>query len=79
MVKNTFDIKKFSIELLNGCKSCQIKNYDKNEIITTYLVNRNMIYILLDGSADLIRYDFNGSQMIVEKYNKYDVFRRGFL
>ena len=28
----------------------------------------------MSGSADLIRYDFNGNQTIVEKFNKYDVF-----
>ena len=27
-----------------------------------------------NGSADLLRYDFNGNQTIVEKFNKYDVF-----
>ena len=28
----------------------------------------------MNGSADLIRYDFNGNQTIVEKYKEYDVF-----
>jgi len=74
MAKISFDIKKFANDVMNHCDRAQIKEFDKNEIITTYIVNRNMIFIVLDGSADLIRYDFNGNQTIVEKFNKYDVF-----
>ena len=51
-----------------------IKSFEKNEIITTYIVNRNQVCVVLEGSADLMRYDFNGNQMIVEKFNKFDVF-----
>ena len=74
MAKISFDIKKFANEIINNCEKAQVKEFDKNEIITTYIVNRNMIFIVLDGSADLLRYDFNGNQTIVEKFNKYDVF-----
>ena len=74
MLKKSFDIKNFSEKIINNCDKCQIKEFSKNEIITTYIVNRNMIFIVLEGSADLIRYDFNGNQMVVEKFNKYDVF-----
>ena len=74
MARNTFDIEKFSNEIMQNCDTCQVKEFAKNEIITTYIVNRNMLCVLLEGSADLIRYDFDGNQMIVEKFNKYDVF-----
>lgn len=74
MPKISFDIKKFSDNIIQYCDKAQVKEFDKNEIITTYIVNRNMIFIVLDGSADLLRYDFNGNQTIVEKFNKYDVF-----
>lgn len=74
MAKISFDIKKFANDIMNHCDKAQIKEFDKNEIITTYIVNRNMMFIVLDGSADLIRYDFNGNQTIVEKFNEYDVF-----
>ena len=74
MSKISFDIKSFSNDIITHCDKAQVKEFDKNEIITTYIVNRNMIFIVLDGSADLIRYDFNGNQTIVEKFNKYDVF-----
>ena len=74
MPKIFFDIKKFANDIALHCDKAQIKEFDKNEIITTYIVNRNMLFILLEGSADLIRYDFNGNQTIVEKYKEYDVF-----
>lgn len=74
MPKISFDIQKFSNNIIEHCSKAQVKEFEKNEIITTYIVNRNMIFIVLDGSADLLRYDFNGNQTIVEKFNKYDVF-----
>ena len=74
MAKVSFDIKKFANDIISNCDKAQVKEFDKNEIITTYIVNRNMLFILLYGTADLIRYDFNGNQTIVEKYKEYDVF-----
>ena len=74
MSRVSFDIKSFASKIINNCEKAQVKEFAKNEIITTYIVNRNMIFIVLEGSADLLRYDFNGNQTIVEKFNKYDVF-----
>jgi len=48
MAKLSFDIKKFSNDIIDHCDKCQIKEFDKNEIITTYIVNRNMLFILLN-------------------------------
>lgn len=69
-----FDIKEYASRLQTSCEKVQVKTFEKNEVITTYIVNRNQICIVLEGSADLMRYDFNGNQMIVEKFNQYDVF-----
>lgn len=69
-----FNIEDFCNKLINSCEKAQLKTFEKNEIITTYIVNRNQVCIVLEGSADLMRYDFNGNQMIVEKFNKFDVF-----
>lgn len=69
-----FDIKDYASRLQTSCEKVQVKTFEKNEVITTYIVNRNQICIVLEGSADLMRYDFNGNQMIVEKFNEYDVF-----
>lgn len=73
-MKNDFSIENFSQKLLTSCERVQLKTFEKNEIITTYIVNRNQVCIVLEGCADLMRYDFNGNQTIVEKFNKFDVF-----
>ncbi len=77
-MKNNFNIEEFSNKLVSSCEKIQQKNFEKNEIITTYIVNRNQICIVLEGSADLIRYDFNGNQMVVEKFKQYDIFGEVF-
>ena len=73
-MKSNFNIENFCQNLIASCDKIQEKNFEKNEIITTYIVNRKQVCIVLDGSADLMRYDFNGNQMIVEKFNKFDIF-----
>ena len=73
-MKNDFSIENFSRKLLTSCERVQLKTFEKNEIITTYIVNRNQVCIVLEGCADLMRYDFNGNQTVVEKFNKFDVF-----
>lgn len=78
-MRNDFNIQHFAEQMLSSCEKVQVKTFEKNEVVTTYIVNRNQVCIVLGGSADLMRYDFNGNQMIVEKFNQYDVFRRGLL
>lgn len=73
-MKTNFNINNFCQNLISSCEKMQEKTFEKNEIITTYIVNRNQVCIVLEGSADLMRYDFNGNQMIVERYNQFDVF-----
>lgn len=48
MPKISFDIKKFSNDIINHCDKAQVKEFDKNEIITTYIVNRNMVFVVLE-------------------------------
>ena len=64
-MKNNLDISDFLNRFSKECIKTQVKNFQKGEIITTYLVNRNQICFLIDGSADLIRYESNGTQMRV--------------
>ena len=64
MARNTFDIEKFSNEIIQNCDTCQVKEFAKNEIITTYIVNRNMLCVLIEGSADLIRYKLYRNKII---------------
>lgn len=59
---NKFDMDKFISEFSKGCSKTQIRNFSKGEVITTYLVNRNQLCILISGTADLVRYDINREQ-----------------
>lgn len=60
------------------CSKVQRKHFNKNEIITTYIMKRNQVCILVDGEADLIRYDYNGNKTIVEHFGKNDIFGEVF-
>lgn len=60
------------------CKIVQKKSFKKNQTITTYIQKRNQICILLNGSADLVRYDLNGDKSIIEHFTKNDIFGEAF-
>lgn len=57
-----------------GCSKSQIKEFNKGETITTYLVNRNQFCILISGSADLVRYDINGNRIVTERFSTNSIF-----
>ena len=61
-----------------GCSRIQKKHFNKNEIITTHIQKRMQICIMINGKADLIRYDLNGNKDIVYKFNSYDIFGEAF-
>lgn len=73
-MKIDVDISQFINDFKTNCSKTQTKSFSKGEIITTYLVNRNQMCILLDGSADLIRYNNNGTQNIIEHFSSNDLF-----
>ena len=77
-MKIDLDIIQFTNNFKTNCSKTQAKYFSKGEIITTYLVNRNQLCILLEGSADLIRYNSNGSQSIIEHISKNDLFGEVF-
>ena len=54
------------------------KEVQKGEILLTFLEKRNMIIILLEGAADLIRYDRNGYKTIIEHYSNDDLLSEMF-
>ena len=64
--------------LEEGCSKIQKKHYERDEIITSYIQKRNQICIMVNGKADLIRYDLNGNQDIVDKFNTNDIFGEAF-
>jgi len=62
-----------------GCSKAQVKEFNKGETITTYLVNRNQLCILISGSADLVRYDINGNRIVTERFSRKFYFWRNLL
>ena len=46
-MKKTFDVEHFIEELKRKCALTEVKKFKKNEIITTYLLKRNQMHILL--------------------------------
>ena len=68
------DIESFLKDFSCNCKSVQKKSFKKNQTITTYIQKRNQICIILNGEADLVRYDLNGDKTIIEHFTKNDIF-----
>lgn len=77
-MKIDFNISEFIQDFSNNCSKTQVKYFEKGEIITTYLVNRNQICFLINGTADLIRYDFKGNKNIIEHFSVNDIFGEVF-
>ena len=67
-----FDFSQFVEDFESSCQKVQIKHFSKNEVITSYIAKRNQFCILLNGNADLVRYDLNGNRTIVEHFSKND-------
>ena len=65
-------------DIEEGCSRAQKKHFSKNETITSYIQKRNQICIMVNGKADLIRYDLNGNQDIVDKFTDNDIFGEAF-
>ena len=73
-MKNVQDL----IELLSHCKNVRTKKYKRGELISTYIANRTQIGIILEGNADLIRYDYDGNRNIIERFDQGDVYGEMF-
>lgn len=71
---NYVDISSFINDFSTNCSKVQIKDFNKGETITTFLVNRNQLCILISGSADLARYDYNGHKTVTERFSDNSIF-----
>ncbi len=76
--KDYIEISKIIDYLSTSCNKIKKKSFEKGEIITTYLLNRKQICLLIQGKADLIRFDFNGNKTIVERFIQNDIFGEAF-
>lgn len=73
-MKRNFDVDDFVSKLQQNCKLCNIKEFQANEIITTFLLRRNQFCILIEGEAQLITYDKDGNKKILYYYKKNEIF-----
>ena len=60
------------------CHKLIQKNYNKGEIITSYLENRKQIFIMISGEAALVRYDERGNKDIVDFFREGSIFGETF-
>lgn len=74
----SFKIEDFVENFDKNCSKVQKKSFKKDEIITTYINKRNQFCILIDGEADLVRYDYDGNKTIVEHFTQNDIFGEVF-
>ena len=74
-----FEISNFFQDANAKCSKVTKRSFSKGELITTYIEKRNQMCILLSGTANLIRYDFNGNKTIIVQFTKDDIFRRSYL
>lgn len=61
-------------DVLSNTNFVKKKIFKKGEIISTYIDKRHQYVMLIEGEADLIRYDVNGNKTIIEKYIDKDLF-----
>lgn len=73
-MKKRFEVLKFADELSRRCALVSKQVFKKNEIITTYLIKRTQICILLNGEAYLVKYSLNGERRIITSLKKGDAF-----
>lgn len=77
-VNTNFNIDNFIKNFEHNCNKVTKKIFNKNELITSYIKNRNQFCILIHGNADLVRYDLNGNRTIIEHFSKNDIFGEVF-
>jgi len=73
-MKKNFDVEDFINKIRYNCGIGEVKEFKAEEVITTFLIRRNQLCILLDGEAQLITYDKDGNKKILYFYKKNDIF-----
>ncbi len=73
-MKKKFDVLNFANDLKKRCALSNIKKFKKNEVITTYLIKRSQLCILINGEADIVKYLVNGDRRIVFSLLPGDIF-----
>lgn len=73
-----YGIEDSSVKKMLNCFQAKTINYKKDTTILSNLANTNIIGIILNGSANLIRNDYNGNRTIIEKLEEGSIFGEVF-
>lgn len=69
-----FEVSNFFKNLDTNCCKVSRRSFAKGQTVTTYIEKRNQMCVLINGEADLIRYDFNGNKTIIGHFSDNDIF-----
>lgn len=67
------------LERMIVCFKAQIKTFPSQSKLSSYTENENRIGVILNGEADLIKYDYDGYRNIIEHLGEQDIFGHIFL
>lgn len=68
----------FEVEKMLKCIGGKTKICNTNETIMSFERNIESIYIILSGTAEMVSYDYDGNQTILERYTKDSIFGEMF-
>ena len=71
-------IEEEDIKKMLKCFDAKTRTFKKDRTIVTNIINIKMIGIILEGTANVERYDYNGNRSIIEKLEKNSVFGEVF-
>ena len=78
-VKSIFEgISEEDIEKMLKCFEARKLTFKKDRTIVTNIINVKLIGIMLSGTANMERYDYNGNRSIIEKLSPNSVFGEVF-
>ena len=78
-VKSIFEgISEADIEKMLKCFEARKLTFKKDRTIVTNIINVKLIGIILSGTANMERYDYNGNRSIIEKLSPNSVFGEVF-
>ena len=72
------DIDKKDITKMLKCFDAKTRIFKKDSIIMNYIGNTSTVGIIINGTAELIRNDYNGNRTIIETLTKDDIFGEVF-
>lgn len=72
-------IEEKEIQKMLTCFQARKLTFKKDRTVISNISNTNLIGIVLKGTANLLRYDYNGNRTIIEKLNENSVFGQAFL